>query len=89
MNGTLRAIEPGPHVTLQDAGRRGWRRFGVTRSGAMDLPALAAANPTASLNLVARPQRRPSAAGASWQSVNQGACEADTQGSDRVRHVAL
>jgi 5-oxoprolinase (ATP-hydrolysing) subunit C len=44
MSGTLRAIEPGPHVTLQDAGRRGWRRFGVTRSGAMDLPALVAAN---------------------------------------------
>jgi biotin-dependent carboxylase-like uncharacterized protein len=40
----LRAVEPGPHVTLQDTGRRGWRRFGVSGSGAMDLPALAAAN---------------------------------------------
>ncbi len=44
MSGALRAIEPGPHVTLQDAGRRGWRRFGVTSSGAMDLPAMTAAN---------------------------------------------
>ena len=44
MSGALRAIEPGPHVTLQDAGRRGWRRFGVTGSGAMDLRALVAAN---------------------------------------------
>ncbi len=31
-------------MTLQDAGRRGWRRFGVTGSGAMDLPALVATN---------------------------------------------
>src|SRR5271156_180655 len=44
MSAALRAIAPGPHVTLQDAGRRGWRRFGVTGSGAMDFPALAAAN---------------------------------------------
>jgi 5-oxoprolinase (ATP-hydrolysing) subunit C len=44
MTGALLAIEPGAHLTLQDAGRRGWRRFGVSGSGAMDLPALAAAN---------------------------------------------
>jgi 5-oxoprolinase (ATP-hydrolysing) subunit C len=44
MSGALRAIVPGPYVTLQDAGRRGWRRFGVSGSGAMDLPALTAAN---------------------------------------------
>jgi 5-oxoprolinase (ATP-hydrolysing) subunit C len=31
-------------VTLQDAGRSGWRRFGVTGSGAMDRSALALAN---------------------------------------------
>ncbi len=44
MNAALRAVAPGPHVTLQDGGRRGWRRFGVAVSGAMDPPALAAAN---------------------------------------------
>jgi biotin-dependent carboxylase-like uncharacterized protein len=40
----LRAVAPGPHVTVQDAGRRGWRRFGVSVSGAMDLPSLTLAN---------------------------------------------
>ena len=44
MNGWLRAIAPGPFVTIQDAGRRGWRRFGVAGAGAMDMPALSAAN---------------------------------------------
>ena len=40
----LVAVEPGPFVTLQDAGRFGWQRFGVSRSGAMDMDALATAN---------------------------------------------
>ena len=44
MTSALCAVAPGPHVTIQDAGRHGWRRFGVSSSGAMDLPALAAAN---------------------------------------------
>lgn len=44
MTAALRAIAPGPYVTIQDAGRRGWRRFGVPVSGAMDQPALVAAN---------------------------------------------
>jgi biotin-dependent carboxylase-like uncharacterized protein len=44
MSGVLRAIEPGLHVTLQDSGRYGWRRFGVAVSGAMDPPSLALAN---------------------------------------------
>ena len=44
MSAALRATAPGPYVTIQDAGRRGWRRFGVSISGAMDQPALAAAN---------------------------------------------
>lgn len=44
MTAVLRAIAPGPYVTIQDAGRRGWRRFGVSPSGAMDYPALVAAN---------------------------------------------
>ena len=66
---------------------RSWR--GGTPSGHDGSDRSKRPSPTASLNLVDRPQRRPSAAGASWQLVNQGACEADTQGSDRVRHVAL
>ncbi len=40
----LRAIAPTPHVTLQDGGRRGWRRFGLAGAGAMDRMALALAN---------------------------------------------
>ena len=44
MTSALRAIAPGPYVTIQDAGRTGWRRFGVAGCGAMDMPAFAAAN---------------------------------------------
>lgn len=44
MIAALRAVAPGPHVTVQDGGRRGWRRFGVSGCGAMDIPSLAAAN---------------------------------------------
>jgi len=44
MSGRLRMIDPGLHATLQDSGRFGWRRFGVSVSGAMDPPALALAN---------------------------------------------
>jgi 5-oxoprolinase (ATP-hydrolysing) subunit C len=44
MKGALHAITPGPLVTIQDAGRRGWRRFGVSGAGAMDGAALSAAN---------------------------------------------
>jgi len=40
----LLAVAPTPFVTLQDAGRIGWQRFGVSRSGAMDIEALAIAN---------------------------------------------
>ncbi len=40
----LLAVAPAPFVTLQDSGRQGWQRFGVSRSGAMDVEALAAAN---------------------------------------------
>lgn len=34
----------GPATSLQDAGRRGWQRYGVSTSGAMDRLALATAN---------------------------------------------
>jgi biotin-dependent carboxylase-like uncharacterized protein len=40
----LLAFDPAPFVTLQDAGRRGWMRYGVSGSGAMDFAAMAAAN---------------------------------------------
>lgn len=44
MSGGLLAVSPGPFTTLQDAGRLGWRRFGVTAAGAMDIEALSIAN---------------------------------------------
>lgn len=44
MNAALRVETPGPLSTLQDFGRRGWRRFGVPVSGAMDPVALSIAN---------------------------------------------
>ena len=40
----LQVIECGSATSLQDAGRSGYRRFGVAMSGAMDLGALAVAN---------------------------------------------
>lgn len=44
MPAALRAIAPTRFVTVQDGGRRGWRRFGVAVSGAMDRMSLAIAN---------------------------------------------
>ena len=40
----LLAVDPTPFTTVQDAGRLGWKRFGVSGSGAMDIESLAAAN---------------------------------------------
>lgn len=40
----LLAVAPSPFVTVQDSGRQGWQRFGVSVCGPMDAPALAAAN---------------------------------------------
>ena len=40
----IRIINPGPYSTIQDGGRRGWMRYGVSGCGAMDLLSLAAAN---------------------------------------------
>ncbi|MCP3465780.1 biotin-dependent carboxyltransferase family protein [Bradyrhizobium sp. CCGUVB23] len=40
----LEVIEPGLATTIQDLGRRGWQRFGISESGAMDPVALATAN---------------------------------------------
>ena len=44
MNAALSIIAAGPGVTLQDAGRRGYLRFGVTAAGPMDALAMATAN---------------------------------------------
>src|SRR5712671_7556178 len=46
-------------------------------------------NPTASFNLPDRALRRLSAAWTTWQCAQQGACEADAQSGDGVRHMAL
>ncbi len=40
----LHAVAPSPFSTVQDFGRVGWRRFGVTGAGAMDIESHAAAN---------------------------------------------
>ncbi|MBV8913085.1 MAG: biotin-dependent carboxyltransferase family protein [Acetobacteraceae bacterium] len=40
----LHAVAPSPFATVQDAGRIGWRRYGVTGAGAMDLESYAVAN---------------------------------------------
>lgn len=44
MSARLLVRAPGPLATLQDAGRRGWQRFGVSGSGPMDRLAHEAAN---------------------------------------------
>ncbi|MEJ0016895.1 MAG: biotin-dependent carboxyltransferase family protein [Acetobacteraceae bacterium] len=83
MTASLRAVRPGHHVTLQDVGRRGWRRFGVSGCGAMDLPSLAVAN-----TLVANP---PTAAalefaqlGGAWQVLAESARIAVAGGDFRI-----
>lgn len=40
----LRAVAPSQFATVQDPGRVGWRRYGVTGAGAMDLESHAVAN---------------------------------------------
>lgn len=44
MSAHLEVIEPGLATTIQDLGRHGWQRFGISASGAMDTVALAIAN---------------------------------------------
>ncbi len=41
---SLIAVAPAPFCTVQDPGRVGWRRYGVTGAGAMDLESHAVAN---------------------------------------------
>jgi biotin-dependent carboxylase-like uncharacterized protein len=42
--GLVEVVRPGPLTTIQDCGRFGYAHLGVPRSGALDGPALAAAN---------------------------------------------
>jgi biotin-dependent carboxylase-like uncharacterized protein len=65
----LRVVAAGPGVTLQDAGRRGLLRFGVTPAGPMDEGALIAAN----LAVGAAP-------GAAAIEVSLGGLELETEG---------
>lgn len=51
MNAVMSIRFAGPHVSVQDAGRAGFARFGVPQSGAMDRLALAAA-----LGVLGQPQ---------------------------------
>jgi len=44
MNAALTIVAAGPGVTLQDAGRHGYLRYGVTAAGPMDALAMATAN---------------------------------------------
>jgi biotin-dependent carboxylase-like uncharacterized protein len=44
MNAALKVLSPGLRTTIQDGGRRGYRRFGVPVSGALDRDGLALAN---------------------------------------------
>ena len=44
MSAFLQVVEPGPLVTVQDRGRPGWQRIGVTPAGAIDPISFAAAN---------------------------------------------
>ncbi len=40
INGALKVLQAGPCISVQDEGRSGWLRHGVTQGGAMDLRAL-------------------------------------------------
>jgi biotin-dependent carboxylase-like uncharacterized protein len=51
MKATLRVLAAGPGVTIQDGGRRGFLRFGVTEAGPMDRLAHATANRAAGVAL--------------------------------------
>lgn len=80
MSPALRAVSPGPHVTIQDAGRYERRRFGVSRSGAMDLPAMSLAN-----SLVGNPPHTPALEfayiGGTWE-VAADSCRIAVTGGD-------
>jgi biotin-dependent carboxylase-like uncharacterized protein len=70
MNATLTIIAAGPGVTLQDAGRHGYLRYGVTAAGPMDAQAMATANLA-----VGRPE------GATAIEVSLGSIEVSAEGA--------
>jgi biotin-dependent carboxylase-like uncharacterized protein len=70
MNAALKIIAAGPGVTLQDAGRHGYLRYGVTAAGPMDALAMATANLA-----IGRP------AGAAAIEVSLGGIEVSAEGA--------
>jgi biotin-dependent carboxylase-like uncharacterized protein len=70
MTPALKILSAGPGVTLQDAGRRGWLRFGVTGAGPMDALAMATANRAAG-----------AAAGATAIEISLGGIEVTAEGA--------
>lgn len=80
MSPALCAVVPGPYVTIQDAGRQGWRRFGISNSGAMDLPALIAAN-TLVGNPVGTPALEFAHVGGTWEILAESCRTAVTGGN--------
>jgi biotin-dependent carboxylase-like uncharacterized protein len=70
MNAALTIVAAGPSVTLQDAGRHGYLRYGVTAAGPMDAQAMATANLA-----VGRP------AGATAIEVSLGGIEVSAEGA--------
>jgi biotin-dependent carboxylase-like uncharacterized protein len=44
MDDALQIVEPGPFSTVQDFGRLGWQRFGISASGALDIRSMILAN---------------------------------------------
>ena len=83
MAATLRAIAPTPFITVQDGGRRGWRRFGVAVSGAMDRMSLAIANALVGNRPTDAALEFAHAAG-DWLVEAPNCCVAVTGGSFRV-----
>lgn len=77
MSATLRIVSAGPGVTLQDGGRHGLLRFGVTSAGPMDPAAHATANNAAGV---------PPASAA--LEVSMGGVELEVQGDALVVAVA-
>jgi biotin-dependent carboxylase-like uncharacterized protein len=70
MSAALKIVNAGPGVTLQDAGRHGYLRYGVTAAGPMDAPAMATANLAAGR-----------AAGATAIEVSLGGIEVSAEGA--------
>lgn len=77
MSAVLRVIGAGPGVTLQDSGRRGYLRFGVTGAGPMDPAAYETAN-----NAAGAPSGNPAL------EVSLGGVELTAEGAPVVLAIA-